>query len=95
LLGIGACFESIVDSGRAQRPKPDPEVFQIVMHDLNLRPSQCWIIEDSISGLRAAKAAECVAVGITTTFERGLLSAAGADMVVDSFAELRERLESL
>jgi HAD superfamily hydrolase (TIGR01509 family) len=95
LLGIGDCIESIVDSGRSQRPKPDPEVFQIVMRELNLSASQCWIIEDSMSGLRAAKAAECVAVGITTAFERSVLSEAGADMVVDSFAELRERLESL
>ena len=30
-------------------------------------PAECWIIEDSVNGLRAAKAAGCFAVAITTT----------------------------
>ncbi len=87
------CFESVVDSGRHQRPKPDPEVFQVAMSDLGLRPADCWIIEDSLNGLRAAKSAGCFAVGITTTFGATILRAAGADIVVESFPELRELLE--
>ena len=94
VLGIGDRFQSVVDSSRSQRPKPDPEVFQIAMRDIGVSPGDCWIIEDSVNGLRAAKAAGCFAVAITTTFDRMTLSAAGADVVVDSFAELREMLVS-
>jgi phosphoglycolate phosphatase-like HAD superfamily hydrolase len=36
-----------------------------------------------------------VTVGITTTFDAGKLSAAGADVIVDSFVELRRLLGSL
>jgi len=95
LLGIGNPFESVVDSGRSHRPKPDPEIFQMVMADLRLRPADCWVIEDSMKGLRAAKGAGCFAAAITTTFDRQTLLATGADIVVQSFAELRTKLESL
>jgi XTP/dITP diphosphohydrolase len=93
LLGIGNPFEAVVDSGRRHRPKPDPEVFQIAMRDLESAPIDCWIIEDSTNGLRAAKAAKCFAVGITTTFDSEALRQAGADLIVHSFAELRTQLE--
>ena len=88
LLGIGDLFHAVVDASGHQRPKPDPEVFLIALDKLQLQADECWIIEDSVNGLRAAKAAGCFAVAITTTFDRELLLAAGADTVVDTFAEL-------
>ena len=95
VLGIGDRFEAIVDTSRFERPKPDPEIFQVAMRDLGLGPEDCWIIEDSIAGVRAAKAAGSLPVGITTTFDEGALRKAGADVLVATFAELRERLQSL
>jgi beta-phosphoglucomutase len=94
LLGIGNPFEVAVDGGRLHRPKPDPEIFEIASRDLQLRPSDCWVIEDSTNGVQAAKAAGCFAIGITTTFDSETLRAAGANLVVASFAELRMFLES-
>jgi HAD superfamily hydrolase (TIGR01509 family) len=94
LLGIADVFHAVVDASGHQRPKPDPEVFLIALGKLRLQPDQCWIIEDSVNGLRAAKAAGCVAAAITTTFDKDTLVTAGADIVVDSFAELRTLLES-
>lgn len=93
LLGIGDLFHAVVDASGHQKPKPDPEVFLIALDKLQLNASDCWIIEDSVNGLRAAKAAGCFAVAITTTFDRELLSVAGADTVVDSFEQLRALLE--
>jgi HAD superfamily hydrolase (TIGR01509 family) len=94
LLGIADLFHVVVDASGHQRPKPDPEVFLIALGKLRLRPDQCWIIEDSVNGLRAAKAAGCVSAAITTTFDKDTLVNAGADIVVDSFAELQTLLES-
>jgi HAD superfamily hydrolase (TIGR01509 family) len=93
MLGIEGCFQSIVDSERFQRPKPDPEIFQVAMRDLALLPQQCWVLEDSIAGIGAGKAAGTFTVGITTTFDRETLLSAGADLVVNSFPELRKRVE--
>jgi beta-phosphoglucomutase len=93
MLGVAGFFETIVDAGQFQRPKPDPEVFLIALHKLELTPAECWVIEDTVNGVQAAKSAGCAAVAITTTFDRAVLSNAGADLVVDSFAELRALLE--
>jgi len=95
MLGIEDCFQSIVDTERFQRSKPDPEIFQVAMRDLGLEPEQCWVIEDSTAGVGAGKAARCFTVGITTTFDRKTLLSAGADLVVDSFPALGNHIESL
>ena len=95
LLGIGDLFHAVVDASGHQRPKPDPEVFLIALHKLQLNAAECWIVEDSVNGLRAAKAAGCFSAAITTTFDKDTLVTAGADIVVDSFSELRTLLESL
>lgn len=94
LLGIGDLFQAVVDASGHRRPKPDPEVFLIALEKLQLKAADCWIIEDSVNGLRAAKAAGCFSAAITTTFDRNTLATAGADIVVDSFAELRALLQS-
>lgn len=93
MLGIEDCFHSVVDTDRFQRPKPDPEIFQVAMRDLALQPEDCWVIEDSIAGVAAGKSAGSFTVGITTTFDREMLLGVGADFVVKSFAELRTRME--
>ena len=94
LLGIGELFHAVVDASGHRRPKPDPEVFLIALGKLRLQPDQCWIIEDSVNGLRAAKAAGCFSAAITTTFDRNTLVTAGADFVGESFSQLRALLES-
>jgi beta-phosphoglucomutase len=92
-LGIDHYFESLVDTARFERPKPDPQIFQVAMHDLGVQPADCWIIEDSLAGIRAAKAAGSLAVAITNTFDAASLREAGADLIVQSFHELHKRLE--
>jgi HAD superfamily hydrolase (TIGR01509 family) len=94
VLGIGDLFHAVVDASGHRRPKPDPEVFLIALEKLRLQPDQCWIVEDSVNGLRAAKAAGCFSTAITTTFDKDTLVTAGADIVVNSFSELRALLES-
>jgi HAD superfamily hydrolase (TIGR01509 family) len=93
LLGIGDLFHAMVDASGHQRPKPDPEVFIIALEKLQLKAPACWIVEDSVNGLRAAKAAGCFSAAITTTFDKNTLATAGADIVVDSFSELQTILE--
>jgi len=88
-LGIADLFHPVVDASGHQRPKPDPEVFLIALEKLQLNAPECWIIEDSVNGLRAAKAAGCFSAAITTTFDKNTLVTAGADIVVDSFSELQ------
>ncbi|MGI4829946.1 MAG: HAD family hydrolase [Janthinobacterium lividum] len=94
-LGVAALFETAVDAASFQHPKPSPEVFNIALERLALRPENCWILEDSVNGILAAKAAGCYAVGLTTSFSRQALLEAGADFIVTDFAQLQTRLEQL
>jgi len=94
ILEIGDHFGVVVDASGHTRPKPDPEVFLVAMQLLGVEAGDCWIIEDSVNGVQAAKAAGPVTAGITTTFDRKTLRAAGADLVFDSFDELKSLLTS-
>ena len=83
-------FEVIVTGGDVKQGKPHPEPYLITAQKLGLHPAACLVIEDSINGVRSAKAAGCLVLGITTSFARHELDAAGANWVVDSFAEARQ-----
>ena len=93
LLGIGELFTIVVDASGHTRPKPEPEVFLVAMQKLGVSATDCWVIEDSVNGVKAAKAAGSTAVAITSTFAGEILSAAGADLVIESFAELQTMLD--
>jgi HAD superfamily hydrolase (TIGR01509 family) len=95
VLGVSELFEAVVDSSHFQHPKPDPEAFLVALRELRLGAADCWVIEDSVNGVRAAKSAGCLGAAITTTFDSELLRNAGADLIVDSFTELRRKLEQV
>lgn len=87
-FGFGPYFETIVTGGDITRGKPDPEPYLLTAARLDLAPSACVVIEDSVNGVLSGKAAGCVVVALTTTFPREALAMAGADFLIDSFAEL-------
>jgi len=93
LLGLADSFDFIVDASGFSRPKPDPEVFLTAMRGLRADSSQCLIVEDSLNGVIAGKAAGCRVAAITTSFAETLLLSAGADYIVHNFQELRKLLD--
>ena len=93
LLGIAENFNFIVDASGFSRPKPDPEIFHIVLRGLPADPFECLVVEDSLHGVIAGKAAGCRVVAITTSFTEDLLRSHGADQVVHGFQELRAWLD--
>lgn len=62
-VGVKQYFEVICTSEDVARVKPDPELFLLALHRLNLDADQAIVFEDSPNGIRAAKAAglACVA----------------------------------
>lgn len=83
-------FAHIVTGDDVTNGKPHPEPYLLTTSKLRLIPSFCVVIEDSDNGIKSAKAAGCSVIGITTSFPRERLLEAGADHVVDTFAELIE-----
>jgi beta-phosphoglucomutase len=65
--GIRNYFDIILDEKFVTRGKPDPEIYTKCVAALKLPAEKCIVIEDSISGVQAGKAAGCKVIGVTTT----------------------------
>lgn len=56
-LDLAKNFRAVVCRGDAPRIKPAPDLFLEAAKQLNTAPEHCLVIEDSMNGLKAAKAA--------------------------------------
>lgn len=95
VLGVAAEVAFIVSAEDTRACKPDPEGYLLGIRALERRGSTSLadvvVVEDSLAGIEAAKAAglRCVAVAHSYPIER--LREAGADAVVASLADLDDR----
>lgn len=88
--GLGEHFRAVISSEDVSRSKPDPEIFLSALSSLNrtlalaqpIEPRECLVIEDSLSGIEAARRAGMRALAVTTSFPAHALAA--ADWVVES-----------
>ncbi len=55
--GLTPYFDVIVCGDMVSRSKPDPEIFLTAAERLHAQPADCYVIEDSYNGIRAAHAA--------------------------------------
>lgn len=84
--GTRRYFEVILDESFVSRGKPDPEIYLKTATALNLQPGQCIVIEDSLSGIEAAKAAGSRVIAITTTHSEAEFPP--VDLVINDFRGL-------
>jgi HAD superfamily hydrolase (TIGR01509 family) len=87
-VGMRSAFDAIITAADVQRGKPDPEGYLKAAAALAVPMAQCVVIEDSISGIRAAKAAGARCVAMTTTFPHDSLAAERPDWVVADFLDM-------
>jgi HAD superfamily hydrolase (TIGR01509 family) len=55
---IGKFFDVIITGDEIERGKPEPDIYLFAAENLKLRANECLVIEDSLSGIAAAKAAK-------------------------------------
>ena len=84
-LGLGGLFRAIVANEDVRQHKPHPEPYLICAEHLGVPADRCVVIEDSVTGVEAAKAAGMRVIAFTSTFPAGALS--GADIVVEDLAD--------
>ncbi|MDX2055452.1 MAG: HAD family phosphatase [Polyangiaceae bacterium] len=83
-LAAEACVEHVISAEDTSRSKPDPEGYHMGLAYLATRMDpvlarRALVIEDSLAGVRAAKAARLTCVGVAQSYQESELSAAGAD----------------
>ena len=76
-------FRTIIDDSDISRGKPHPEIFQKAADALHIKPERCMVIEDSLSGIEAAKRAQCKVIGITSTHKPDELKSVTDDVITD------------
>ncbi len=81
-------FRAILSGDDVVRKKPYPDIYLAAAKACAHSPENCIVIEDALSGVKAAKAAGARCIGITTSFERGALLEAGADWAVSEIQQI-------
>jgi len=81
-------FQAVVCADDVTNPKPDPELFLLAAEQLQVRPAECLVIEDSSAGIKAAKAAGMYCVGYLNAHS-GQQDLSAADVVVSDFGEIQ------
>lgn len=86
-LGARRFFHSTTGGHEVKKGKPDPEIYELALHKVGIKASECLAFEDSIGGVRSAISAGIKVIGITTTHTREELLDYGCAGAIDSFSE--------
>jgi beta-phosphoglucomutase len=85
-LGLTATIDALVTREDVRDAKPSPEIYLLTARRLGAEPRDCFVLEDSVPGIRAANAAGTCCVAITNDMTRDAVHAAGvlpAERIVD------------
>jgi HAD superfamily hydrolase (TIGR01509 family) len=85
-LGLLDPFERLVTGDTVRRTKPDPELYLAALQALDIHAGQAVAFEDSLLGVRAARAAGIFSVAVPTDLTRRL-PLEEADLVLQSLAQ--------
>jgi beta-phosphoglucomutase len=81
-------FHATVNGLEVQNRKPSPDIYLAAAEKIGLKPEECLVIEDAVSGIKAAKSAGCRCLALTTSFDRSLLRE--ADWICDNLSNVPE-----
>ncbi|MCC7201602.1 MAG: HAD family phosphatase [Nitrospirae bacterium] len=90
--GIRPAFNIIVSAEDVSEGKPNPECFNKALNKLNeisrqpITTADCLVIEDSIAGIEAAKAAGMLCAAVTNTYNPDRLKM--ADIIVNKVTDI-------
>jgi beta-phosphoglucomutase len=86
----GDSFHSIITGLDVKKKKPFPDIYLRASDTLGLKPGDCLVIEDAVSGIEAGKAAGCRCLAITTSVDAIALKE--ADWICDSLLNVPDEV---
>lgn len=98
MTGLAPAFgEHVYSSDLVTNGKPAPDLFLHAAERLATAPERCLVIEDSVNGVKAGRAAGMTVIGFTggAHADQGLadrLTQAGAHRVAGSFADIKNAI---
>jgi HAD superfamily hydrolase (TIGR01509 family) len=93
ITGLADLFDNIFSSTQVARGKPAPDLFLHAASRMNAHPEECLVIEDSIAGVQAARAAGMRVIGFVGGSHCGpehgeKLRRAGAPIIIERMSDL-------
>jgi HAD superfamily hydrolase (TIGR01509 family) len=67
-LELEDLLDEVLTSEGVQNPKPDPEIYILAAHKLEVDPQDCLVLEDSPNGVQAGVAAGMNVIAMATPF---------------------------
>lgn len=93
-LGIYSDFGLVISGDSLQRTKPDPMPLRHAADFFGVQPAESLMVGDSVSDVRAARAAGFQVICVTYGYNHGMdIRDARPDAVIDSLAQVRGLLE--
>lgn len=92
--GIMDYFKVAIFGNDIKHPKPAPDAFQLPAKKFSLNPSECVVIEDSINGFKAAKAAGMTLIARKAQHNENI-DFSLADYVIEDLRKLELILNSM
>lgn len=94
-LEIQHYFDAIHSAEHLPYGKPHPQVFLNCAASLAVQPEECLVIEDSVNGIIAAKAAKMSAIAIPDAEHSSDKRFVIADYVIESLSNINEKVLSV
>ncbi len=91
-LELRPFFDALLHEKLVTRPKPDPEIYQKAMAMLGVTPEESIVFEDSMTGVKAGRAAGARVIGVATTHTIDELAEVTNDVITDFTEMTWERL---
>jgi beta-phosphoglucomutase-like phosphatase (HAD superfamily) len=92
-IGVGEeSFDAVITGSDVTRHKPDPQCFLLAAEGMSIDPARCLVVEDAVNGCKAAIAAGCSCLGITSSFDDAALRDAGAQWLAPDLATIPPEL---
>ncbi len=79
-------FDAVINGLDVENKKPFPDIYIKAATDIGLKPVECLVVEDAVSGIKAARSAGCRCLAVTSSFEAGAL--AEADWICSSLLDV-------
>lgn len=100
VTGLASSFQHRFSAIQVAHGKPAPDLFLLAAHEMGAAPSRAIVIEDSVAGVVAARAAGMRAIGFVggghaTSDLAARLKAAGAEHVIAVMRDLPATISSL
>ena len=87
LLSIYKKFDIVLTSVDTKKHKPNPDPYITAMKQFGFEANECIVVEDSIQGIKAGKAAGCIVIALEGSIERKFLK--DADYIISSLYDIQ------